>query len=37
MFVPSSQADHESFNFGVFREFLASDDEDEHDHGGLGT
>ena len=33
VFVPSSQADHESVNFGVFREFLASDDHDDHDHG----
>ncbi len=33
VFAPSSQADHESVNFGVFREFLASDDHDDHDHG----
>ena len=33
VFVPSSQADHEPVNFGVFREFLASDDHDDHDHG----
>ena len=33
VFVPSSQADHESVNFRVFGEFLASDDHDDHDHG----
>ena len=33
VFVPSSQANHESVNFGVFREFVASDDHDDHDHG----
>lgn len=32
VFVRSSQADHESVNFGVFREFVASDDHDDHDH-----
>ena len=32
VFVPSSQADHESVNFSVFRDFVASDDHDEHDH-----
>ena len=31
VFAPSSQSDHEAVNFGVFREFLASDDHD-HDH-----
>ena len=30
VFVPSSQADHESVNFGVFRDFLASDDHVDH-------
>ena len=33
VFVPASQADHEAVNFGVFRDFLASDDHDDHDHG----
>ena len=32
VFVASSRADHESVNFGVFRDFLASDDHDDHDH-----
>ena len=31
VFAPSSQADHESANFRVFRDFLGSDDYDEHD------
>ena len=34
VFVPSSEHDHEATNFNVFREFLASDDHDGHDHGG---
>ena len=33
VFVTSSQADHESVNFNVFREFVASDNHDDHDHG----
>ena len=32
VFVTSSDHDHEATNFNVFRDFLASDDHDGHDH-----
>lgn len=34
VFVRDSAHDHETINFNVFRDFLASDDHDEHDHEG---
>ena len=34
VFVSDSEHDHETTNFNVFRDFLASDDHDGHDHDG---
>ena len=34
VFISDAEHDHETTNFNVFRDFLASDDHDEHDHEG---